>query len=353
MQFEKDISYSHIKTELDNIAEQVKTRLKIENPMHPIFSATPEQFSYWKYNNISEDKWNNKDGKQILGILCKVVSEELKFSANRCCATISSIDLHYINLPSDDIQISGNVVTLIDVLSLSDIYDPTMGYDMYDKIMLQLINCLHVRHIRNEIIGCRQTRWLLEFQHMMQPENMASIKKLYEYYNHHGIKTSSLTPILKKIIHNPKHMHTRSACLLLKKIEYEEEILKFEEKDQGMCEPKRKKADVKFTVGMIVSVICEERLAGVIIGWNDKRTNVNRFFKCLNNPFKLFYTVLCDDNRLHFVPKDLIEKIDYPRAISNNHIGKFFSEFKGTYYVPNEMLAYEYPDDVLYLSKKL
>jgi len=102
MQFEKDIPYSYIKTGLDNIAEQVKTRLKIENPMHPIFSATPEQFSYWKYNNIDKDEWDNKDGKQILGILCKVVSEELKFSANRCCATISSIDLHYINLVIDN-----------------------------------------------------------------------------------------------------------------------------------------------------------------------------------------------------------------------------------------------------------
>jgi sugar phosphate isomerase/epimerase len=98
MQFEKDISYSHTETELDNIAEQVKIRLKIENPMHPIFSATPEQYSYWKYNNISENEWNNKDGKQILDVLCKVVSEELKFCASCFHTTISSIDLHYINL---------------------------------------------------------------------------------------------------------------------------------------------------------------------------------------------------------------------------------------------------------------
>jgi hypothetical protein len=100
MQLEEDISYSHIQTELDNIAEQVKIRLKVKNPMHPIFSATPEQFSYWKYNNIDKDEWDNKDGKQILDILCKVASEKLKFSADRCC-TISSIDLHYINQVRD------------------------------------------------------------------------------------------------------------------------------------------------------------------------------------------------------------------------------------------------------------
>jgi len=37
------------------------------------------------------------------------------------------------------------------------------------------------------------------------------------------------------------------------------------------------------------------------------------------------------------------------RPISNSQIGEYFCEFKGIYYMPNEMLANEYPDDVLCL----
>jgi hypothetical protein len=68
--------------------------------------------------------------------------------------------------------------------------------------MSQLMYCLHVTHISNHLEGDTQTRWLFEFRHMMQPEDMKSIEKLYEYYNHHGINTSSLTPILKKVCIN-------------------------------------------------------------------------------------------------------------------------------------------------------
>jgi hypothetical protein len=68
--------------------------------------------------------------------------------------------------------------------------------------MLQLMNCLQVRHIRNQLVGCKQTRWLLEFQYMMQPEDMISIEQLYGHYNNHGISTSSLIPILKKVCIN-------------------------------------------------------------------------------------------------------------------------------------------------------
>ncbi|EZA47247.1 hypothetical protein X777_16571 [Ooceraea biroi] len=48
---EKNVSCSHIDMDLDNIAQQVMKRLKVENPKHPMFSASREQFSSWKYNN--------------------------------------------------------------------------------------------------------------------------------------------------------------------------------------------------------------------------------------------------------------------------------------------------------------
>ncbi|RLU25746.1 hypothetical protein DMN91_001904 [Ooceraea biroi] len=47
-----------------------------------------------------------------------------------------------------------------------------------------------------------------------------------------------------------------------------------------------------------------------------------------------------------------LEKLNTPTAINNCELGEYFSEFKGTYYMPNKMLATEYPDDVLYLANE-
>jgi len=93
---EQDISYSQIETELDNIAQQVMRHLKSECPSHPIFSASLQQFSYWKYNNIEENQWNKSNGKQILDSISKVMFE-LKFRVE--CDQFRSTfqEHHFIN----------------------------------------------------------------------------------------------------------------------------------------------------------------------------------------------------------------------------------------------------------------
>jgi len=42
-----------------------------------------------------------------------------------------------------------------------------------------------------------------------------------------------------------------------------------------------------------------------------------------------------------------LEENNEPSTINNRKIGHYFSEFKGTHYMPNEMLALEYPEDAL------
>ncbi|EZA53837.1 hypothetical protein X777_06694, partial [Ooceraea biroi] len=43
-------------------------------------------------------------------------------------------------------------------------------------------------------------------------------------------------------------------------------------------------------------------------------------------------------------PSNELEKLNTPTPITNRAIGVYFCEFKGTYYMPNKMLATEYPD---------
>ncbi|EZA58455.1 hypothetical protein X777_00515 [Ooceraea biroi] len=79
---EKNVSCSHIDMDLDNIAQQVMKLLKVEDPKHPIFSASREQFSSWKYNNIYENQWNNSEGRQIINILFNILLYKLSTQLN-------------------------------------------------------------------------------------------------------------------------------------------------------------------------------------------------------------------------------------------------------------------------------
>ncbi|XP_067211301.1 F-box only protein 21-like isoform X2 [Linepithema humile] len=76
------MSYMHVRTSLDNIAQQVLEYLKNKYPAHPIFLVSAEQFSFWKYNNIDDNYWNGIEASQILESLCKVLQNKLGFYFN-------------------------------------------------------------------------------------------------------------------------------------------------------------------------------------------------------------------------------------------------------------------------------
>lgn len=78
----KHVSYSHVKASLTNIAQQVLECLKKENPEHPIFSTSAELFSFWEHNNIDDNEWDSKEGKQIIETLREVLFDKAGFSGN-------------------------------------------------------------------------------------------------------------------------------------------------------------------------------------------------------------------------------------------------------------------------------
>jgi len=74
---------------MSNIVQKVMEHLKSNGTKyskHPLFSVSDEEFSYWKCNNIDDNKWNCSDGRQILNSLCEILSE-LNFHEIKCCET--------------------------------------------------------------------------------------------------------------------------------------------------------------------------------------------------------------------------------------------------------------------------
>lgn len=63
------LSYSVIKKWLDDIAQDVLTHIKIKYPSHPILSISPENFNFWKANNIFDNFWESTESTQIIRAL--------------------------------------------------------------------------------------------------------------------------------------------------------------------------------------------------------------------------------------------------------------------------------------------
>lgn len=70
---EKDILYSYVDMELDDIAQEVTAHIKIKNQDHPIISASKKQLLFWRYNNINKTEWNACDTKEILETLYHIL----------------------------------------------------------------------------------------------------------------------------------------------------------------------------------------------------------------------------------------------------------------------------------------
>ncbi|KAL6427799.1 hypothetical protein ACFW04_008317 [Cataglyphis niger] len=113
---------------------------------------------------------------------------------------------------------------------------------------------------------------------------------------------------------------------------------------------------------------------GVIIGWQHKCDGKfrDKLEKSLMFPYlrqsdhhhicecnqastsaqQLHYIILTDINGVCFVPQDQLS-ICPPKEIDNMEIGRYFSNFEGTHYVPNESLRRLYPDDTAAITEIL
>ncbi|XP_026829138.1 uncharacterized protein LOC105288073 isoform X6 [Ooceraea biroi] len=166
--------YSRIQKELDNITEQVMQQIRIEHPTHPIFSVPHEQLSFWKYNNIDKNQLNNNDGKQILNILCKILSQLFPFESfqgfyiehsAKCCYRNSNFYIEHVRI---------------------------------DYLVLQLAFSITLAHLfKGFSNGHIKYRWMLELQHFVKPDDVIMIRELSFVYARRKISLSNITSLQK------------------------------------------------------------------------------------------------------------------------------------------------------------
>ncbi|XP_070155091.1 uncharacterized protein [Polyergus mexicanus] len=152
--------------------------------------------------------------------------------------------------------------------------------------------------------------------------------------------------------------------------------------ENAMPPPKKRKRNIKYAVGMIVRH--NQNHIGVIVGWHYRcrpKTMYDAFYinsmfpylyrydgvlhicmhKCrksnLTHNYRksLFmdqphYIILTHNNTLCYIAQFAIS-ICRPQWINNGEVGKYFSKFEGTHYVPNRGLSRKYPYDDAVLRK--
>lgn len=146
--------------------------------------------------------------------------------------------------------------------------------------------------------------------------------------------------------------------------------------DTVKAKPKIRNKEIKFAIGMIVKHTRTDGLSeisrgphfGVIVGWHFEYDDVSLDqekynliyideygWSCSDKPYKLnqpHYVILTESNDTCYIKQDGIS-ICQPRWIENIEIGRYFSRFEGTHYIPNESLAEKYPNDTEAVLKML
>lgn len=89
------VSYSVIKTWLNDIAQEVLSRLKIKYPAHSIFSISFKQLRFWRTNNICDNYWDLTESLQIMRTLEKYIFSKLKTDKFFQLLMISDVNAKY------------------------------------------------------------------------------------------------------------------------------------------------------------------------------------------------------------------------------------------------------------------
>ncbi|XP_029663416.1 uncharacterized protein LOC115235648 [Formica exsecta] len=376
LQPQKNISYSSIKTSLDNIALEILNRLREKNPDHSIFSTSAEKFSYWKNNNIDDNHWNEAEGTQIMDTLKEHIFNKSNFRLPK----LRQPEVKYECIDNVlENKIGEEIILLIIYHSVAR----RLGLRCDIGTHHQTVHFRHKPRISRQPLSIFwQPRYATNSSETVR---CFSIKR----------KTNKLSdPCLQKkyCLGLGSEKQLLSAELMLKSVMgltlptnletiYDTELIRCFYDKSFYDKIELRPQEVKFAVGMIV-IHGNQSInssTGVIIGWNQLnmhgrtchyyemlfRKTVSKncsHFSYISLPKsssnysatkkRTYYAILNDNNEICYVEEGAVT-LTMPKWINNDEIGYYFSKFENTHYVPNEMLAKVYPQDAAITAKTI
>ncbi|XP_058797547.1 F-box only protein 21-like isoform X2 [Phymastichus coffea] len=396
---EKHVRYSYIRGMLDDIVEQAKEVLKERYSSHPIFATPPETLEYWKNNNIDDNQWAPAETKQIMAALCEVMFNKLDFHGNSemyysaensfidrvlelkrgipitlaivfesICRRVGvkcepiSFPAHFLlrwkekytgNSDTDSIENfyidvfnGGQFLTRQNCPRLGGVSKcPIERYNIHRpataiEVVERMANNLEVAGRQRTHLNGRAARLrsALELLYMVRPHDTGVILHLARFYM---LYQMDLTQLDAELTSRGPANH-----ILQMLQDYEKRVVNDE-----IIEVKKRTANVKFAIGMIMEHQKYDYLC-VITGWDLKceaspewitEMGVDELSHGANQPF---YNVFAHDGSSRYAAQENLVMAVNPVWIDHYETGRYFCQFKGTHYVPNDEKAKEYPEDV-------
>ncbi|XP_029671241.1 uncharacterized protein LOC115240309 [Formica exsecta] len=372
---DSDISYTQIvKPSLDYIALKVLQDLSVAYPSHPIFTISSVLFNYWNNHNVFLTYWEKDEILAILTILERVI--------------FSSSNFHILN--EIWLKSHGNVPEIVISEGTQCIFFLTIYQSVLRKLgvhsivvtenILQVLLKMAVQDVDErpmyfcvELIDGR-----LFVDTKIKGGNFDKNKVDSLLFTTQRCNALKIVPLLIDFLKIELYLTEEEQLMLQEIMDRDEDeltdlVMWKSNMNINMNEPERRSAELKFIIGTIVSYTYDGRTHfGVIVGWhnyfnlnsisgiefdmlpyNYSNISCENVENCTNRRclmHKPYYIIFSNNNKYCYVKQENVSICSSARRIYHDEIGRYFSRYEYTYYVPNEMLAKDYPYDIAIIN---
>ncbi|XP_060528394.1 F-box only protein 21-like [Cylas formicarius] len=397
-----EIQPEEISGRLDQISLEVMEHLKIMYPKHPLFKATAQQLALWRVEIRPKNQWEDEDCRQIITTMREVIFQKMGFSGYAHALPPYSVPQDsYINVVLETRR--GLAITLAIIfeavarrlglrcepiifpshflLRFCEGVDPDSDWYYIDVFnggqIVRKGSCPHSRfsgtrnmfpmataeqvieRIANDLeVLARQAhhpngritrlRSSLEMLKLVNPKDISALVSLARLYMLHNMDTKPLEKFLLMQQFEVPEQAQRVVHMLR---DYQAHHSTKDENLFGQVESAQRTKNIKYAVGMVMEhqtlsykcVICDwDPVCLAAVEWQ-VQNNVDRLLLKDDQPF---YNVLVEDGSHRYVAQENLKPTTSKGALHlNDDVGRHFSHFFQTHYVPNAEKEKEYPED--------
>ncbi|XP_036730182.1 F-box only protein 21 isoform X5 [Balaenoptera acutorostrata] len=338
-----DISLRDIQAQIDSIVELVCKTLRGINSRHPSLA-----FKAGESSMIMEIELQS----QVLDAMNYVLYDQLKFKGNRMdYYNALNLYMHQVLIRRTGIPISMSLLYLTIARQLGVPLEPV---NFPSHFLLRWCQGAEGEGIDQSYQLLRDS---LDLYLAMYPDQVQLLLLQARLYFHLGIWPEKSFCLVLKVLDILQHIQTldpgqHGAVGYL--VQHTLEHIERKKEEVGVevkLRSHEKHRDVCYAIGLIM----KHKRYGyncVIYGWDPTCMMGHEWIRNMNvhslphGHHQPFYNVLVEDGSCRYAAQENLEYNVEPQEISHPDVGRYFSEFTGTHYIPNAELEIRYPEDL-------
>ncbi|XP_016874526.1 F-box only protein 21 isoform X1 [Homo sapiens] len=338
-----DISLKDIQAQIDSIVELVCKTLRGINSRHPSLA-----FKAGESSMIMEIELQS----QVLDAMNYVLYDQLKFKGNRMdYYNALNLYMHQVLIRRTGIPISMSLLYLTIARQLGVPLEPV---NFPSHFLLRWCQGAEGEGIDQSYQLLRDS---LDLYLAMYPDQVQLLLLQARLYFHLGIWPEKSFCLVLKVLDILQHIQTldpgqHGAVGYL--VQHTLEHIERKKEEVGVevkLRSDEKHRDVCYSIGLIM----KHKRYGyncVIYGWDPTCMMGHEWIRNMNvhslphGHHQPFYNVLVEDGSCRYAAQENLEYNVEPQEISHPDVGRYFSEFTGTHYIPNAELEIRYPEDL-------